>query len=166
MMLFRRISPSKIISNHFETLYDEGQEGEVNFWSEIVPLLLIATFIALVLIIYFKITINEKVITYFIGAFSVVGGFLINALMVLAEKRGDNSGAGASSTKDKLLRETFYNTSFGVLICLVINLLCILYPLFDSLKWQELMSGVIYFLTTLFFHTLLMVVKRINKVFE
>jgi hypothetical protein len=165
ILLFSRISPLKIITNHFETFYD-ARDKKFTILTEIIPLLIIGALIAYFLPYQFSIVIGKEMSPYIIGGFSVAGGFLINSLMVLAEKRTCKKDIAPEEPDSKLLKETFYNTSFGVLICLLATLSCILYPISEAVVWTQILSSIIYFLTTLFFHTVLMVLKRLSKIFD
>jgi hypothetical protein len=163
--LFERISPAKIVLKHFETLYN-AKTAKINWICEVIPLLLFAIAVSFYLPFKLEVIIDSKISPYILGGFSVAGGFLINSLMVLAEKQSDKTEIKAADQNNKLLKETFYNTSFGVLICLLATLVCIVYPISKNVLWMSVLSGFIYFLTIFFFHTVLMVIKRLSKIFD
>ena len=69
---------------------------------------------------------------------------------------------------------TFYNTSFGILICILAVVLCTTYGLLKgdnyflmfewTITYKSIVSFSIYVLCVFFVHTLLMVLKRLNKI--
>ena len=162
---FERINLLKIVLKHFGTLYN-AQNDKLNVYSEIIPLLVLPWLIGYFLVYHFQITINKDISTYLFGGYSVAGGFLINALMVLADKYHHTKNQTPNDKQECILRETFYNTSFGVLICLLSVIFSSVYALIQNETLSQIFSIIIYGLSFLFVHTLLMVIKRLIKVFD
>lgn len=162
---FERINLLNIVLKHFGTLYN-AQNDKPNIYSEIIPLLVLPWLLGYFLVYQLDIIIDKNISTYLFGGYSVAGGFLINALMVLADKYHHTKNQTPNDEQECILKETFYNTSFGVLICLLSVILSSIYALIQSDLLSQIFSVLIYGLSFLFIHTLLMVIKRLNKVFD
>ena len=160
---FERINPTKIILNHFRTLYNASTQ-KVD-WIEVF-LVSVGPWLASGFMIYKKVTINEDLANILFAAFAITGGFLINALVVLTDKSHQLRTESPDEERLSLLRETFYNTSFGVLVCVFSVIFCAAYPFLSNGIVQNIFTFCIFSFAFLFVHTLLMVIKRLNRIFE
>nr|DAI11241.1 MAG TPA: hypothetical protein [Caudoviricetes sp.] len=115
----------------------------------------------------------QKNANTFLTVFSIAVGFLTSTLFVLAEKK-----ATPIEAKDLIrLKECFYNTAFSLITSLSIIILYIFLVILNNSKEisniskyindiNNIGSFIIYALIILFFHSLLMVIKRVFFIFD
>lgn len=170
MLFFERLNPFIIVKKHFETFYNAAEDNKP-CWIERSLHIAVPIAIGLLITIVFNVSITAEVNSALFNGFAIMGGFLINASFVLTEKRDTARKAAPNDKYEVLIRETFYNTSFGILICFTNVIFCSLYPLTLTDKGKDpsllnlLMNNLIYDLSILFVLTLLMVLKRLNRIF-
>lgn len=172
--LIERINPWKIIRNHFFTLKNDQINRfdifEISFVYVIIPISIL--FLAGVCT---KLA-SKMPYSDLLSVFAIMGGFLVNALVLLIDKR-QALQQGTPTNQADLIKETFYNTSFGILICFVAVILCGLGTFTDekdcliriySQCWSstQIINSFILIFSWWFIHTILMVIKRLNTVFE
>lgn len=171
MIFFSRINVLPLIIKHFLTLYDYRTKKIC-----ILEMLLLLTFtisIPYILIFYLQQPIQTKDANTFLTVFSIAVGFLTSTLFVLAEKK-----ATPIEAKDLIrLKECFYNTAFSLITSLSIIILYIFLVILNNAKEisniskyindiNNIGSFIIYALIILFFHSLLMVIKRVFFIFD
>lgn len=173
MFLFlERISIIEIIKNHRNTFYN-NQTGKKSV-REIVAILTICTLISL----FLSYTCRCKNISeYILTAISIISGFLINALFILAEKKNKDSN------DFQITKETVHNISFGIVLGFFIILLTGIFIIYDksqairsitsqrdinhiTIYVREALRFAYYFSICLFAHTLMVIIQRINYIFK
>ncbi len=186
---FERISPVSIIKNHFATLRNDRTDS----YDFIEAILVIALPIAIAwAFCAVPISINDTIANSLLNLFAIMGGFLINALVLLATRKAEELRYKATLKNQqpndpleeqavleriRLLEETSHNTSFGILVCLLAVLCCvgvtatektqqIVIPKIDYvIHLENAFSFLIIMFLTLFMFIILMVTKRVNNIF-
>lgn len=153
-----KIDIRMVFQDHFFTMKDEatGRISKLDIFTMfIVPVLL--SLVSFVLCFQ----IPDVHVGTLISVFSIMAGLLFNVL-VLIYSVSDQTGTGANkATRDELLRQTFSNISYTILICLVsVAALCLL--LFLSDWMQILITSACVFLISNFIFSILMVLKRLH----
>lgn len=160
-----KFSVNKIVRDHINTLYnsDTNKKDKIAiFINFILPLIVSVSFISFgVIIIYSEFTV-------ILTAFSVFAALLLN-LMILVfsivnreKEKGDDQ---KDLDKIKLLKETYENIQFTVLISVLI-IVVILFMLFIpfNIYLDLALSFAIYYLVFTFIVTLFMVLKRTHAI--
>ena len=170
MLILDRINPCTIVKNHFCTLYHAGT-GKVAKLEVVIHLaapFILGAFLSFCKKIYVTQSMSESLF----NGFAIMGGFLISASFVLAEKRDASKKDKPNDSYEEILKETFYNTSFGILLCFLSVIFCAIYPLFLDDKGMPItsagyfFSGLIFSLSAMFLLTILIVLKRLDYIFS
>lgn len=160
-----KFSVNKIIRDHINTLYDERtkkKDKTAIFANFILPL------IVAILFIYFRIIILSSEFTVILTAFSVFAALLLN-LMILVfsivnreKEKGDDK---RDMKKINLLKETYENIQFTVLISVIIIVLILLMLFIPfNIILDLVLSFATYYLIFTFIVTLFMVLKRTHSI--
>lgn len=154
---FDKINPCIIIKTHFETLTDDRKE-KVSLL-ECILTLLIPIGISL-LLIKASIKIDTSFITNLLTAFSIFAGLLLNLLVLVYSLIQPSK---EESQKIKVLKHTFSNISFGVLLSIILVIVGLIYdPIVKNFIFLLVpLQFFIYFCITLFLIVLSMVLKRV-----
>lgn len=173
MRIFEKIDAREIIARHFKTLSDVNTRKPC--WSEIVVFYILPIFIIPTLVYIFDHFLTDKLGNLFFQAFAITGGFLINALVMLTDRRQHYDDSKKFAERVTLIEEAYSNTAFGVLICFMIvffagiavgtngDITC-MSNICVFLK--VLITSIVYYLSIIFVHTLGMVIKRLDKIFR
>lgn len=104
-----------------------------------------------------------------ITAFSIFAALLLNLLLLIfgLVRRNKSSDDVLADQRIELLRETYSNISFCILISIAAIALLLLYLLDSRHNFvipglDYLMSSFVYYMTTVFLLTLVMVLKRVH----
>lgn len=171
MLFFERINVLSLIRKHFSTLYDNRTKSISR--SEIISLSVCAFGIPAILVYFLKQPLNTSETNCFFTVFSIAIGFLASTLFVVAQKKDDSKEADFVIK----IKECFYNTAFS-LIASIIIILCYLTMIISvkalaDFKLSEYIpyvlnigSFIIYAFIVLFFHSMLMVIKRVFYIFD
>lgn len=166
--LFEKIDVLSIFSNHFKTLciYNNINNSRKPNYLEIFVFYICSAFLIFLSVILYKHTLDEKIANLMFQAYAIMVGFLINALIILSDKRKDFDDSRKNAEKLTLIEETYFNTSFGVITCFMILFFCGI-SISDSFTFMKYVStGCVYYLTFIFIHTLIMVIKRLERIFN
>ena len=175
MHLFERIAVGEIISRHIKTFYDPNTGNICKFQLFLFYVLPLPIIFASVF--FSNHSIDDKLGNLFFQAFAIIGGFLFNSLVMLADKRKDYDDSKKVSERVTLIEETYSNTSFSVLVCFAIVFLAgiavgtndggdstsKIHPIHI---WRILLTSIVYWLSVVFVLTLGMVLKRLDKIFR
>lgn len=181
---FERISPCSIIKNHFGT-YRNARSRKYDYIEAC--LVVCVPLLPAYFVHRWSVVITDGVASSLFNMFAIMGGFLVNALVLLATRKGEEirnkskpltpAQTNSVATRIELLEETSHNTSFGILVCLLAILVCVasgIVPnkeIFSSekldicIKVKDLFVSMIFYLLTLFVIILMMVTKRVNHLF-
>ena len=166
-LFFSRLNCWNIVKNHCKTFYDNTTQQ--TSWIEIGITVAFIILLASVATCFHCLT--KSVIEIMLTAFSILSGFLISALFLLVDKADKQKG------KDfQIIKETIHNISFGILIGVFIIVLSLFFILFKAstiettfafpTELRFFMSMIYFGLIVLFFHTLLIILQRVNKIFN
>jgi predicted cation transporter len=156
--MFEKVDPRGIICRHFSTLYNKKTDKPN--WSEIVFFYIMPLIIIPLLVYYFEHTIIEKTTSLLFLGFAVMIIFLITALMLLTNSRQLYDDSEKYANRVTLIEETGTNISFGILVCF----LGIIFSIISVGSASVIVTSLVYYLSVIFVHILLMVNKRIDKI--
>ena len=180
MGILERIDVRDILNGHFATLYDARTKKP--YWMEL-GLFYILPLSIIVFQCLLKARIGSEASNVILQIFAIAGGFLVSSLFIIVDRKNITPD---NDTSKALAEETYFNVSFGVLLCFITVMLCILNHFFLSLvtppaatDWLgplrnylsigfalSFISGLIYYLSWLFTYNILMVLKRLNALFK
>ncbi|WP_152526894.1 hypothetical protein [Pseudogulbenkiania ferrooxidans] len=166
--MLEKINITAIVKEHLQTL-KRGSCTEISTW-EVTLFFAIPIVIALPLAIYFD--ISSDFVNGIVTAASIFAGLLLN-LLVLIYTVLSRQRQPAKNDKEKqrlvifkqVLKETFANISFCILTSVILVAVCLL----SYIKGGIFPKGnhfLIYFLISQLILTLLMILKRIHKLFD
>jgi hypothetical protein len=164
--MFNKINVLQIILEHAATLKEHGNSRPSrNDWFLFFGLPIFASAI----LVYEQLYLTDAVITALLACISVLTGLLFNVLVLIFSAirkelpaNGDTPSIKENKKlKTQLLRETFANISFSVLMGIVICLLSVIATIHCA-KITPIITFLLYFSVANFVLTLLMVLKRIN----
>src|SRR5258706_7278329 len=175
-MIFEKIDIREIITDHFKTLLDENTgKGSVSD----VLLFVLMPLIGSLLLVYFNFLLGENMINIIIASLSIFVGLLLNLLMLMigmldkcketiksikAAKQGDpffSYDLTLVEKREKLLKYTYQNISFAILISLLTIPVMILALLNnDLIKIASNFTGDVFLF--IFLLTLLMILRRVH----
>jgi hypothetical protein len=165
-MLFTKISFGGIIRDHWSTLRDFDTK---KISREDILLFAILPLVAAAGLIWLKIFLNPDFITTLLACFAILSGLLFNLLVLLFDViRNARAGNPQDVTevidqklKLALLRETFSNICYCVLLAIIMSIVCIV-GLKQNPTIRAASSFIVYAGSINFVCTLLMVLKRMN----
>lgn len=168
--MVKKIDFTKILLDNVRTFKNNVDDS----WSVVDCLVfLVFPFVLAALIQFSKYTLHESFVTAIITAASIFAGLLLNLLVLIYTIFvSGNTGVHSGITPDrlrvwkKLIKQTFANVSFCILISIIIVALCLLFYL-GWVPWlRDIVSFTLYFCcTTLILH-LFMVLKRIHALID
>lgn len=159
MNFLNKINIIQILKNHLSTLKnDNTKKAGFDDWFTflILPSLITG------LLIYFKKELKDDAINIIITTLSILVGLLFNVIVLIFDiiKRD-----ATQKIKNTILKELLSNISFTILI----SILAIILTLFTFIEDQVarlLFTGGVYFLLSVFIFTVLMILKRMHKLFK
>lgn len=188
--MFQKINIVKIFDDHNKTLraFDTGKIRIVNLILQYgLPLIIAVIFLC------FDLQINDTIATPIITALAVFCPLLLNLQMLvygMLEKKLNNSAeSGNKKHVEDLLKETYYNISFGILISILALLFFFVFfihfsapvnstittwlqstswapkwllNLFGLFRMRTILSLIGYYFLGVFVVVLLMIVKRVH----
>lgn len=173
-----KFSNLQILKDHVKTLRFNNSGGTdvpsiiMNF---VFPMILSFIFL------YFHSFLQSSIITVLITVLSIFIALLLNLLFLmysilsrrLHRENEENAlqveGKGISENKIRirLLKETYFNVQFSVLVCVYALIAVILYVLLPKEFYLDLVLGfIVYYLLFVFITTLLMILKRTHTLFS
>ena len=161
MIFFDRLNITKIIVNHFLTFYDNRTGDKHVDKVELSIYFSILFFLSVIAAIFLPITRLNVLLT----PLTIFTGFLFSALFVIIDKK-----EGKTTQIKNLISEVYDNISFsilmsfGVILFLAINYIMINFNCIHICN--RIVLGVIYFFLLNFAYSLMMVIKRLYKIFE
>lgn len=160
MIFFERLNISKIIVNHFSTFYNNQDNKKID-WLELAVYFTILLLLSIASAIFLPVTRMNVVLT----PLTIFTGFLFSALFVIIDKK-----EGKRQQIKNLISEVYDNISFSILMSFLIILFIIINYVMITLEAPEFYSriilGIIYFFLLNFSYSLMMVIKRLYKIFE
>jgi hypothetical protein len=164
--MFSKINITCVLVDHCRTLRD-FRTGKIS-GSDIlvfagIPLVVTAAFL------YFRVYLTAGAVTTLLACFSILTGLLFSILLLILdlvqkepEKKDEHAADKATrKIRSQLLRDTFSNISFCVLLAIILALISV-GGIFDNHWVCIVISAIIYFGSANFVLTLLMVLKRIH----
>lgn len=172
LKIFEKIDIANIVVRHFKTLYDFNTKKPC--WSEIIAFYILTFLIVLTLIFFYEHSLTEKVGNLLFQAFTTTGCFTTIILVLIDRRKHYYDDSERFAQRLTLIEETYYNISFEIIICFIIALLAgIAVGTSDIVCTSSIcaflkksITTVIYYLSTIFIHVFLMVLKRLNKIFH
>ncbi len=160
MIFFERLNISKIIVNHFSTFYNNQDNRKIDRL-ELAVYFSILLLLSVISAIFLPVTRMNVVLT----PLTIFTGFLFSALFVIIDKK-----EGKTTQIKELISEVYDNISFSILMSFFIILFMIINYVMISFDVSELYNriilGIVYFLLLNFSYSLMMVIKRLYKIFE
>ena len=160
MIFFERLNISKIIVNHFSTFYNNQDNRKIDRL-ELAVYFSILLLLSVISAIFLPVTRINVVLT----PLTIFTGFLFSALFVIIDKK-----EGKTKQIKELISEVYDNISFSILMSFFIILFMIINYVMISFDVSELYNriilGIVYFLLLNFSYSLMMVIKRLYKIFE
>ena len=160
MIFFERLNISKIIVNHFSTFYNNQDNRKIDRL-ELAVYFSILLLLSVISAIFLPVTRMNVVLT----PLTIFTGFLFSALFVIIDKK-----EGKTKQIKELISEVYDNISFSILMSFFIILFMIINYVMISFDVSELYNriilGIVYFLLLSFSYSLMMVIKRLYKIFE
>lgn len=158
MKLIEKINVYDVIVRHLKTLTNAStKKAESGDYF----LFLIFPIIVTSILLYFKIYLNKDFVGILATSLSIFIGLFFNVIVLMFDLVNKTK---RESVKNLLLKELLLNISFEIFI----SVFCILFSIISLCEncYIKLISNAIsYFLTTLFFTTLLMILKRTFNIF-
>ncbi|MEZ4713139.1 MAG: hypothetical protein R3A44_38475 [Caldilineaceae bacterium] len=153
-----------IISDHFQTL--KKYKGKGYSKSDILAFYGLPILVASLLIFWFS--VSDEVANALITSLSVFAGLLLNLLLLVFDTLRKEE-AKEDKVRQQVLKETYSNISYAILISLLCIILLVGFAIWDggfSGTWVTVLkivaSWIVYFLTINFLLTLLMILKRVH----
>lgn len=154
-----KINVLKIITEHISTLKDYGT-GRYDVCDLI--LFFFIPFLIAAILPFFKLLITKEVANVLITSFSIFVGLLFNLLLLIYDVSGKPGLIKLSSNpKFNLLRQTYINTSFCILISIFTLILLLVFFIPINIIMLKILSFLVYYLLGVFVLTLFMVLKRV-----
>ena len=160
MIFLERLNITKIIVNHFSTFYNNQDNRKIDRL-ELAVYFSILLLLSVISAIFLPVTRMNVVLT----PLTIFTGFLFSALFVIIDKK-----EGKTKQIKELISEVYDNISFSILMSFFIILFMIINYVMISFDVSELYNriilGIVYFLLLNFSYSLMMVIKRLYKIFE
>jgi hypothetical protein len=170
-----KINFSKIVCSHFSCLKDSADRVSFGDYALFIGLPLLLSLI----LNYLDLELTPDFTNILVTSSSIFAGLLLNLLMLLyslivrfQDKKSEYDAsnlAGSDPVKDEkdrirynVLKETFHNVSFCVLISVIVVILCLLHNI-HMMYLKFLISYSVYFLVPLMILTILMILKRVHS---
>lgn len=157
--MFTKIDISKILKNHFATLYNANTkrpavDDYVTFF--VVPVLVSITLVCL------DIYMSDSAINIVISSLSIFVGLLFNVIVLIFDlvKRDQTN-----NIKNIVIKQLISNIAYTIFIS-IISILLLLFTFIDNRITTIIFSSAAYFLLTNFLFTVLMILKRMFHLFH
>lgn len=166
--MLTKISPSKIIKDHFSTF--KNDETGRKMISDYFLFFLVPSIIAILICVFAdpKVIIKNLVDTL-ITSISIFAALLFNLLLLvfdLVQKINDVDSKEKNLQKREFLRQIYSNISYSIFISIISVILLLLFKSFDNLIWlQNLLCFFSFTFIGNFVLTLIMILKRIHSLF-
>ena len=161
MIFFDRLNINKIVVNHFSTFYDNRNSKKSVDWIELSVYFFVLLFISVLSAILLPITRLNVILT----PLTIFTGFLFSALFVIIDKKD-----GKTQQVKELISEVYDNISFSILMSFLVILFIVVNYVMINFScehvYNRIILGIIYFLLLNFAYSLIMVMKRLYKIFE
>ena len=158
-----------IITDHFRTLRTYNSKSYS--WDEIGLMYGLPVVVAIVLLL-FGFTVSDEIANILITSLSVFAALLLNLLLMLFDslsKVQQGSAEQVEKARKELIRETYANISYSILVALVCIFVLVGFAIWNLginnlaiTVLKQTASGLVYFLVLNFLLTLFMVLKRIH----
>ena len=158
-----------IVTDHFRTL--RAYNSRSNSWGEIGLLYGVPALAAIVMLV-FGFTVSDETANILITSLSVFAALLLNLLLMLFDslsKVQQGNAEQVEKARKELIRETYANISYSILVALACISILIGFAIWDLginnlaiTLLKQIASGLVYFLVLNFLLTLFMVLKRIH----
>jgi hypothetical protein len=155
-----KINIGTIVKKHIGTLVNAntGKSGT----NDIITFIVIPVAVALALCLL-KIELCNDVINIIIVSLSIFVGLLFNLIILIFDIVKNNR---TNKTKNLLLEQILVNIAFTVLLSLAAIIATIFTYIRHHMYFKLVMTGIVYYLLTLFIVTLLMILKRMYTIFD
>jgi 4-hydroxybenzoate polyprenyltransferase len=152
-----KIDIRMIVEDHFSTFKDEGTQKVSPYDYAI---MLGGPGLLAIILVLFGFSIGDANVGALISVFAIFAGLLFNVL-VLIYSFSDVNSDGKKGVRDRLLRQSFANISYSILVSLT-SVVVLAALLFVGGILQSFLEAIVIFLSANFVLSLLMVLKRIH----
>ncbi len=169
---FKRCSVGSIIVNHYNTFYDDATEDKRRSKSEIfwqffffIGISLLATYLGL---FFTKIALDSILTVQ-----SILTPFLFSTLFIVADKR---HGIENGTKRYRLINDTIKNIAFNILLSILIIIITVIYLVclpetsdkttIVSALFCNALNILMYFFILNQMYVFIMIMKRVNKMFD
>ncbi|MGP6220959.1 hypothetical protein [Caldiplasma sukawensis] len=165
-----KFSVFRIVVDHFNTLYDYKKSNDDKIARDYLSIFInfILPLLVAVLFIWFRIFIKQSEFTVILTAYSVFAALLLNLMILvfsIVNREREKPSEKRDTKKINLLRETYENIQFTVLISVLIIFLILLMLFIPSDYYLvAIFSFWVYYLIFVFLVTLFMVLKRTHAI--
>lgn len=153
-----KIDIRMIGSDHFDTLRDAAT-GKLSRW-DIIAMFVLPALLGLAAAIFCFVVPDEHVGTL-VSVFSIFAGLLLNVLVLIYSVSDQIDGSADKDVRNSLLRESFANISYSIVVSLVVVALLTALLFVNGLA-QQIVSGFIVAFAANFTLSLLMILKRLH----
>jgi glucan phosphoethanolaminetransferase (alkaline phosphatase superfamily) len=159
MKWFDKINISQIIKNHFDTLKNSNTDKADS--DDYFTFLIVPIAITLVLL-YFKIFLSDGVINIIVMTLAILVGLLFNVIVLVFDILQRDP---TKTVKNTILRELLSNISYTILLS-IFAIILTLFTFCNNNICKYIFNGLVYFVLVSFTFTILMILKRIHKLFK
>lgn len=176
--MLNRLNIFHIVKHHFESFYFYDT-GKIN-WLELALHIFLPLGLGITMGV--KVEINNNIGNATIAALSIWGGFLFAMLLPLYDlwqkenelliqtlnDKNNNYVATVRMIENavKIMKETFYNIFYGILVCLLAVVFTVLSIFFAKTCFETILACICYIFYIASFLMLLMIIKRIFCIFD
>ena len=164
--MFSKINIANIVADHIRTfkLYrpDSPEKGNYNIFDFILFLGLPAA-VAVAMVAWYGL-IQDKLVTLLATFLAIFAALLFNLLLLIYDiiRRSVSISSATTMMRTRLLREIVSNISFAILTAMLSIILLVVNLLIANCKLAEyVIDGAVYYFVSVFFLTILMLLKRI-----
>jgi hypothetical protein len=159
-----KINVSGIVLDHLGTLKELDSQSQSKYD---LSLFFVFPLLTSILFSILNIRLDKDLVSILINVFAIFAGLLFNLLILMYDVISKQSGSNGKEEKDKikfkLLKEIYYNISFGIFLSLVIVVILSISMIFLLKSFNSVLSFIVFALSILFVLTLLMILKRIHN---
>lgn len=161
-IMLNKINVCAIISGHIKTLRKFG--NPTIYWRDIF-IFFIAPISCSFLAAKFELTLDKDVAAIITTIASIFAGLLLNLLMliytILIKEKKESC---CNTLKISLIHELYFNISYCILVSIIMLATCLFYS--RLIFGIDIASPFVFWLIANLFLTILMVLKRINAIFD
>lgn len=157
--MLNKINILEIVNNHIATLKNDNTKKagiDDYFTFLIIPIGVTS------ILLYFKIVFSDEALNIVITTLSIFVGLLFNVIVLIFDIIKRDS---TKKIKNVVLKELLANISFTILISIIAIVFTILTFIKNDIA-KMVFTGIVYFLLAIFIFTVLMVLKRMHKLFN